>query len=233
MKLLIVEDEMELANFLIRSLKREGYEVVHMADGKGVVKHLKKHLYDVIILDLMLPTVEGEKILKTIRGKRDTMPIIVLTALGDIPTKTRILNMGADDYLVKPFSFVELTARIKSVLRRTRGGVQQSEKLAVGDLVLDPDMRLLTRSGKPIKLRLKEYELMAFFMQNANRVVDRNTLIEKVWDYNAQLYSNTVDSHISSLRLKLNKGFDEKLIETVHGVGYLLRAHPGEAIIED
>ena len=224
MKILLIEDELELSSFLIRGLKKEGYDIEHLEDGKGVMNHLKKNTYDVMILDLILPTISGEEVLKEIRLGRNIMPVIVLTAVDDVETKTKILNMGADDYLVKPFSFVELLARLKSVLRRSQGNVQTSQQLTVGELLLDPEMRMVTRSGKPIKLRLKEYILLEYFMHNADKVVNRSTLIEKVWDYNAQLYSNTVDSHISSLRKKLNAGFEKKLIETVHGVGYILKS---------
>lgn len=224
MKILLIEDELELANFLLRGLKKEGYDVHHLDNGKDIMKHLEKNKYEVLILDLILPEVSGEEVLREIRVSRNIMPVIALTAVDDVETKTKILNMGADDYLVKPFSFVELVARIKSVLRRSQGSTQQTQQLKVGDLILDPDMRMVTRQGTPIKLRLKEYVLLEFFMQNADRVVDRNTLIEKIWDYNARLYSNTVDSHISSLRKKLNSGFDHKHIETVHGVGYILKS---------
>jgi len=224
MKILLIEDELELANFLLRGLKKEGYDVDHLDNGENIMDHLEKNKYEVLILDLILPKVGGEEILRSIRMSRNIMPVIALTAVDDVETKTKILNMGADDYLVKPFSFVELVARIKSVLRRSQGSTQQTQQLKVGDLVLDPDMRMVTRADKPIKLRLKEYVLLEFFMQNADRVVDRNTLIEKIWDYNARLYSNTVDSHISSLRKKINTGFDQKHIETVHGVGYILKS---------
>lgn len=224
MKILLIEDELELSSFLVRGLKKESYEIDHLEDGKGIMNHLKKNTYDVMILDLMLPGISGEEVLKEMRLNRNIMPVIVLTAIDDVETKTKILNMGADDYLVKPFSFVELLARIKSVLRRSQGNNQSAQQLKVGELVLDPEMRMVTRAGKPIKLRLKEYILLEYFMQNADKVVNRSTLIEKVWDYNAQLYSNTVDSHISSLRKKLNQGFERKLIETVHGVGYILKS---------
>lgn len=224
MKILLIEDELELSNFLIRGLNKEGYDVDHLEDGQKVMNQLNKHKYDVMILDLLLPKTSGEEVLKEMRMNKNFMPVIVLTAIDDVETKTKILNMGADDYLVKPFSFVELIARIKSVLRRSQGGMQNSQPIKVGDLVLDPEMRMVTRAGKPIKLRLKEYVLLEFFMQNVNKVINRSMLIEKIWDYNAQLYSNTVDSHISSLRKKINAGYDKKLIETVHGVGYILKS---------
>ena len=224
MKLLLIEDELELANFLIRGLKYEGYAVDHLMDGREVIEYLKKTSYDIVILDLILPSISGEKVLKEMRLNKHTTPVIVLTAIDDIDTKTKILNLGADDYLVKPFSFVELIARIKSIFRRSHGSVQKQEEISVGELVLRPSMRMVTRSKKPIKLRLKEYALLEYFMQNPNQVINRNTLIENVWDYNARLFSNTIDSHVSLLRKKLNDGFDKNLIETVHGIGYILKS---------
>ncbi|MDH5597298.1 MAG: response regulator transcription factor [Candidatus Peregrinibacteria bacterium] len=223
MKILLIEDEIELANFLIRGFKYEGYHVDHLMDGEGMADYLNRNNWDVIILDLILPSKGGESILKEMRMRKDTTPVIVLTAIDDIETKTKILNLGADDYLVKPFSFVELVARIKSILRRS-AGAQKTAELTVGDLCLNPDMRLVKRGQKSIKLRLKEYVLLEYFMQNPDKVINRNTLIESVWDYNARLLSNTVDSHISLLRKKINHGFKEKLIETIHGVGYILRS---------
>lgn len=224
MKLLLVEDEQEVASFLTRGLKYEGYQVNHLGDGGGVLEHLKENQYDILVLDLMLPLGSGEDILREMRSKNDSTPVIILTAIDDVGTKTRILNMGADDYLVKPFSFVELVARIKSLLRRVQGATRQTQELKVGDLHLNPTLRLVTRKDKKIQLRLKEYTLLEYFMQNPDQVINRNILIEKVWDYNARLFSNTVDAHISQLRKKLNEGFDQPLIETVHGFGYILRS---------
>ena len=226
MKILLIEDEMELANFLRRGLKYEGFSVDHLADGKGAVKQILEEDYDIIILDLILPTVSGEKVLKELREKRDVTPVIVLTAINDVETKTKILNLGADDYLIKPFSFVELIARLKTIYRRAQGGTKDKEELNVGTLTLNLKTRLVTRESKLIKLRLKEYALLKYFMQNPDIVINRDELISKVWKYDAKLLSNTVDSHVSLLRKKINEGFKEKLIETVHGVGYILRSKP-------
>lgn len=223
MKLLLVEDEMEITNFLTRGLRYEGYEIDHAPTGEDALKLTQGNDYDIIILDLILPGISGEGVLKELRGQHDKTPVIVLTALNDVDTKTKLLNTGADDYLVKPFSFVELVARIKSILRRSSGKVQQTEELIAGELKLDPTRRMVTRRGVPIKLRLKEYALLEYLMQNPDRVVSRNTLIENVWDYNARLLSNTVDSHISLLRKKVDQGHSNQMIETIHGVGYILK----------
>ena len=226
MRLILVEDEMELANFLKRGFRYEGFKVDHFPDGKGVLEQLEKESYDVMILDLLLPTVSGERVLREMREKHDVTPVLVLTAVDDIQTKTKILNLGADDYLIKPFSFVELVARIKAIDRRTKGADKQSQQLKVGDLILDSRTRLVTRGDKPIRLRFKEYTLLEYFMQNPDTVISRDTLVENVWKYNAKVGSNTVDSHVSLLRKKINRGFDQPLIETVHGVGYILRSKP-------
>lgn len=224
MKILLIEDDPEVTGFLMRGLKYEGYRVGHLSDGGDVMQHLSQNHYGLLILDLMLPQGSGEQVLKDIRLQKISAPVIVLTAVHDVATKTRLLNLGADDYLVKPFSFLELVARIKSVLRRSQGTVTQAQELKVGDLTLNPTLRLVTRKDKQIRLRLKEYALLEYLMQNPDKVINRNNLIENVWDYNSRLFSNTVDTHIFQLRKKINEGFDHKLIETVHGFGYILRS---------
>jgi len=224
MRLILVEDEIELANFLKRGFKYEGFKVDHFPDGQGVLEQLKRETYDVMILDLLLPTVSGEQVLKEMREGNDSTPVLVLTAVDDIQTKTKILNLGADDYLIKPFSFVELVARIKAIDRRSKGVSRSSKQLKAGDLVLDSQTRLVTRGGKPIKLRFKEYVLLEYFMQNPDTVISRDTLVENVWKYNAKVGSNTVDSHVSLLRKKLSQGFSHQPIETIHGIGYILRS---------
>lgn len=224
MKLLLVEDEQELANFLLRGLKYEGYSIDHVSNGIEAEEYLQKNKYDLVILDLILPSISGEKILENMRSRRDVTPVIVLTAVNDIDVKTNLLNIGADDYLIKPFSFVELIARIKSIHRRSQGAHHQTQEVKVGKLVLNPNMRMVYKNGKPIRLRLKEYALLEYFMQNPDKVINRSTLIEKIWDYNAKLFSNTVDSHISLLRKKINTQSKGPFIETVHGIGYILRS---------
>lgn len=228
MKVLIIEDEMGIVNFLARGLKNEGYEINHMDDGEEALNLLQEEKFELIILDLILPGLSGEDILKKMRERKDATPVIVLTSVDDAEIKTKLLNAGADDYLVKPFSFVELSARARSVLRRVGDYQKQPEELLVGDLKMVPEMYSVTRAGKAVKLRLKEYVLLAYLMRNKDKVISRNTLIEQVWDYNAQLFSNTVDSHISLLRKKINKGQKKKLIDTVHGVGYILRSPEAE-----
>jgi DNA-binding response OmpR family regulator len=224
MKILLVEDEIEIANFLIQCLKHEGYTVEHVDNGKDAVKAILDGDFDVVLLDLLLPQMSGEEVLKKVRDKQNTAPIIVLTVIQDGDSKINLLNLGADDYIVKPFSFEELAGRIKSVFRRTNQKDDESEEMTIGDLKIVPSMRAAYRGGKLIKLRMKEYELLQYLMRNPNQVISNNTLIEKVWDYNARIFSNTVGSHISLLRKKIDKGAKKKMIETVHGVGYMLRS---------
>ncbi len=226
MKVLLIEDEIGIVNFLARGFRADGYDVVHVEEGQQALALMESERFQVIILDLILPAMSGEEILQKIREGGDATPVIVLTSVNDPEIKTRLLNAGADDYLVKPFSFVELAARIRSVLRRSKSQEAESEELAVADLRLNPERRLVTRAGKPIHLRLKEYVLLAYLMKNKDRAISRSTLVEQVWDYNAQLFSNTVDSHICSLRTKLNAGSRPNLIQTIHGVGYILRSKP-------
>lgn len=226
MKLLLVEDEAEIARFIVRGFKTEGFRVTHVETAEDALNFLQSQKFDAIILDLLLPSMSGEELLRKMREEKDNTPVIVLSAMGASGIKTRLLNQGADDYLVKPFSFVELVARVQSILRRFRNQVGRSGELAVGDLKLIPSMRMVTRGEKSIKLRLREYVLLEYLMRHSGEVVNRNTLIENVWDYNLQLLSNTVDSHVSLLRKKINTGFEEKLIDTVHGVGYILSSKP-------
>ena len=229
MKILLVEDEKEVAGFLKRGFKYEGHQVRHLDDGGKVVQHLNQNHYDVIVLDLLIPGSSGEEILTAIRHKRNETPVIVLTSIDEVATKTKLLDLGADDYLVKPFSFMELIARIKSITRRSRGVAQLKQELKVGELTINSNLRTVSRKGKKIRLRLKEYALLEHLMQNPDKIINRNALIESVWDYNSRLFSNTVDSHISTLRKKINEGFEEDLIETVHGVGYVLKSKNGQS----
>ena len=212
MNILLAEDDFEIANFLIRSFKREKITVDHVADGKEALRRLLKNQYNAIILDLLLPSMEGEEVIKRARQKENLTPIIVLTALQDMETKIRLLNTGADDFLVKPFSLVELVARVKAVVRRTQASHIDSENLIVKDLVLVPREYLVTRAGKKIKLRLKEFELLAYLMRHVNQNISRISLFENIWNYDAKIASNTVDSHVSLLRKKINQGFDSMMI---------------------
>ena len=225
MKILVVEDEFDIANFLIRGLRSEGNVVEHVNGGKEAFNAILNGDFEVVILDILLPDISGEEVLKEVRMKKNDTPVIVLTVIQDTESKIRLLNLGADDYLVKPFSFVELYARIKSISRRFgKKNQNKGEEIVVGDLKIISNRRAMYRGNKLIKLRLKEYELLKYLMTHPDEVIARNTLTEKVWDYNARIFSNTVDSHISLLRKKINEGFDKKIIDTIHGIGFMLRS---------
>ena len=225
MKILVVEDEFDIANFLIRGLRSEGNVVEYVNEGKEAFNAILNGDFDVVILDLLLPNMSGEEVLKETRMRKNDTPIIVLTVIQDTESKIRLLNLGADDYLVKPFSFVELYARIKSIFRRSdKKNQNKGEEIVVGDLKIISSRRAMYRGNKLIKLRLKEYELLKYLMTHPDEVIARNTLAEKVWDYNARIFSNTVDSHISLLRKKINEGIDKKIIDTIHGIGYILHS---------
>jgi DNA-binding response OmpR family regulator len=223
-KLLLIEDEMTIANFLIRGLKYEGYKIEHISDGKEAMRCILKNAFDIIILDLRLPGMSGEEILKKMRARKNMTPVIILTAMDNMAVKTKILNAGADDYLVKPFSFSELVARIKAVSRRSKTGVRHDEALEIGGLRLMPSMRMVAKNGKNIRLRMKEYALLEYLMRNPDSIITRSALMENIWNYNARIFSNTIDSHISSLRKKIDRDSKDEIIETIHGVGYILKS---------
>jgi DNA-binding response OmpR family regulator len=223
MRILIVEDEKKVASFIKKGLQQEGYAADAIHDGGDALQYLEAIDYDLVILDLMLPTKSGLQILPEIRLKRPKLPILVLTAKGAVDDKVAGLDAGADDYLIKPFAFAELSARIRALLRR---GAQENPKLRVADLEMDTASRQVWRSGQRIDLKLKEYALLEFLLRNVHRPVTRTMIVEHVWDIHFDSVSNVVDVHINSLRNKIDKGFDRPLIRTVRGVGYMLSDRP-------
>jgi len=222
MKVLIIEDDKALADFLRKGLSYEGYKAFHRIDGKEGLEFIIKRKPDIVILDLGLPTLSGEEILKEMRKKDIMIPVIVLTGIRKPGQRIKFLNLGADDYLCKPFSFVELAARVKAVFRRATGGNAKNEIIEIDNLRINRNTRIVEKNGKRIKLRLKEFDLLLYMSQNPNEIISRETLIKNVWDYNTNFYSNTVDAHISSLRKKISSGSKKNIIETVHGMGYIL-----------
>ncbi len=222
MKILLVEDEQKLAQALVRGLGLEGYTVDHIADGKKALTRISLHRsdYDLVILDLMLPSMDGYEICKQMREMNITVPILVLTARNETDTKVQLLQSGADDYLVKPFSFAELTARIRALLRRP--SEKLPETLKVGDIELNPSERRVKLGGKEIPLTLKEFGLLEYFMRHPNQVVNREDLLNHLWDFNYVGFSNVVDVHVKNLRRKLDAAGGEGILETVRGIGYRL-----------
>lgn len=224
MRILIIEDEISLAQLLKRGLEAEGYAVDYLHDGEAGQKRIEynQNDYDLIIMDLMLPKVPGFEICKNIRKKGINIPIIVLTAKTDLQSKISLLDVGADDYIMKPFEFSELSARIRALIRRPK--VVLPEELKVRDLVLNSNKQKVERNGKEIRLTLKEFRLLEYLMRRPNEVVRRVDLTDNIWDFDYDSFSNIIDVYINRLRDKVDKGRGQKLIETIRGVGYRIRS---------
>lgn len=218
MHLLIVDDDRRLANILQRSFREEGFAVDLSLDGEDGNFLATSEEYDAIILDLKLPRIDGLTICKNIRAAGIKTPILILSAKSSIEDKEKGLNTGADDYLSKPFSFRELNARIHALLRRT--GPTASPILKVGDLELNPLAHSVKRNGKELELSPKEFAILEYLMRHTGEVVSRTKLLEHIWDYNFDTLSNVVDVFVFNLRKKVDNGFPQKLIKTIHGVGF-------------
>ena len=223
MRILVIEDNIKLAASIKRGLEQDGFAVDCLFDGKSGQERLEiSHSdYDLLILDIMLPEVDGLTICKNIRNQNIAIPIIMLTARGTTADKILGLNSGADDYLIKPFSFEELVARIKALLRRPKQALQV--ELKIGDLILNATSKKVYRNQKEIELTLKEFSLLEYLMRNANQVLNRDQILDHVWDLAFDSFSNIVDVHIKNLRKKIDNGYHEKLLETIRGVGYRLK----------
>ena len=223
MRILVVEDEKKVASFIKKGLQQEGYAVDTVYDGQEAVQNATAFDYDLVVLDLMLPKRLGLDVLREVRSKKPSLPFLVLTAKGAIEDKVAGLDAGADDYLIKPFAFAELSARIRALLRR---GVQENTRLRIADLEMDIAARQVRRAGQVLDLKMKEYALLEFLLRNAHRAVTRTMIVEHVWDIHFDSVSNVVDVHINSLRNKVDKGFSPPLIHTIRGVGYVLTDTP-------
>ncbi len=219
MRILIAEDDKKVAAFIQKGLQQESYAVDVAHDGETAAFQFETNDYDLVILDLMLPRLGGMEVLKRMRAAKARSPVLVLTAKGEVGDKVEALDGGADDYLVKPFAFAELSARVRALLRR---GAQEETRLRLADLELDAPSRIVRRAGRKIDLTPKEYALLEFLLRNAHRPVSRTMIIDHVWDIHFDGISNVVDVHINWLRNKLDKGFSVPLIRTVRGVGYML-----------
>lgn len=219
MKLLLVEDETETISYIIRGLREHGHTVDHAADGYAGLGLAQEEPYDVIILDRMIPKLDGLTLLKTLRASGVKTPILFLTALGSIEDRVKGLESGGDDYLVKPFAFAELYARVCSLARRPPLSEVQTI-LHVGNLEMDLIKRTVRRAGRPIELQPTEFRLLEYLLRHVGRVVTRTMLLEGVWDFHFDPKTNIVDTHISRLRAKVDRGYDRELIQTVRGAGY-------------
>jgi len=221
MRILLVEDEKNVAAFIKKGLEEETYTVNVAEDGPEGLLMATSADFDLIILDIMLPGMNGIEVCKTLRAKGINKPILMLTAVDSVERKVEGLESGADDYLVKPFAFTELLARIKALLRRAPDIVSE---LALSDLRIDLLSRRVYRGGKEVVLTLKEFSLLEYLLRNKHRVLSRTQIIENVWGYDFSPGTNIVDVHIKSLREKVDAGFESKLIHTVRGIGYIMKA---------
>ncbi len=224
MKLLIVEDEEKLAKSLKKGLEKEGYAVDYVLDGEAGQRRIElgRKDYDLIILDLMLPKRNGFEVAKNVREQNILTPILVLTARDTTEDKIVALDGGADDYLVKPFSFEELLARIRALLRRPEQLIPTEIKIK--DLILNTVTRRVLRNDQEIPLTLKEFGLLEYLMRHPNQVLSREQILDHLWDFAFDSFSNVVDVHVKNLRKKVDNGHHEKLLETIRGVGYRIKA---------
>jgi two-component system OmpR family response regulator len=223
MRLLIIEDDADTAAYLVKGLREAGHTVDHAANGKDGLFMAASEQYDGMIVDRLLPQVDGLTIIATLRASGNTTPTIILSALGEVDDRVRGLRAGGDDYLVKPFSFAELLARLEAVLRRGRGGNATETVLRVANLEMDLLARSVRRGSRSVDLKPQEFRLLEYLMRNAGQVVTRTMLFENVWDYHFDPQTNVIDVHISRLRGKIDEDGDPPLIHTVRGAGYCLR----------
>jgi len=225
MRILLVEDDASVASFIARGLQEERYAVDIASDGEEGFLMADSTPYDLIILDVMLPKLDGLTVCRRLRGNRNLTPILLLTARDAVEDRVTGLDSGADDYLTKPFAFPEFVARVRVLLRR--GAAPQPGALKIADLELDPVTHRVWRGGNEITLTNKEYALLEYLLRNENRVLTRTAIIEHVWDIHFDSLTNIVDVHIRSLRAKMDKDFSPQLIHTVRGVGYVLKLPEG------
>jgi two-component system, OmpR family, response regulator len=223
MRILVIEDDRDAAIWLLKGLRESGHVVDHAADGEQGLALALEGLHDILIVDRMLPKLDGLSIIRSIRAKNVTTPALILSALSDVDERVRGLRAGGDDYLAKPYAFSELLARVEGLMRR-RGQDGQETKLKAGDLEMDLLTRNVTRAGKDIPLQPREFKLLEFLMRNAGHIVTRTMLLENVWDYHFDPQTNVIDVHVSRLRSKIDKGFTDPILHTVRGAGYMIRA---------
>ena len=222
MRILVVEDEKIVADVIKRGLEGEGYEVDVAYDGEDGVQQAQQHSYDLLILDIVLPCMDGLRVLEELRKLGMTMPVLMLTARGSSDDIVAGLDAGSDEYLTKPFAFAELSARVRALVRR--GGRDRGAELLIADLRIDPVSRKVWRNGNEIDLTIKEYGLLEFLARNAGTVVTRSMIAERVWKNSFESFTNIIDVYVNYVRKKVDKGFDRKLIHTVRGQGYVLEA---------
>ena len=226
MRILVIEDDQETADYLRKGLAESGHVADHSATGPDGLAQALNGRYDALIIDRMLPGMDGLSVIRVLREEKVTTPVLILSALGQVSDRVRGLRAGGDDYLVKPFAFSELLARLEALARRagSESEMEAQTQLRAGDLEMDLLRRTVVRAGRAIELQPREFRLLEFLMRHAGQVVTRTMLLEGVWDYHFDPQTNVIDVHISRLRAKIDKGHDEALLQTVRGAGYCLRA---------
>ena len=223
MRILVIEDDKDVASFIRNGLTQAGCNVDHAGNGKDGLFLATTEKYDALVVDRMLPGVDGLTVIRTLRASANATPVLILSALGEVDDRVKGLKAGGDDYLVKPFAFSELLARLEALVRRAKSGNDaQPTTLRAADLEMDLLRREVRRGGQPIELQPREFQLLEFLLRHAGQVVTRTMLLEGVWDYHFDPQTNVIDVHISRLRSKIDKGFDRPLLHTVRGAGYRL-----------
>jgi two-component system, OmpR family, response regulator len=222
MRILLVEDDLKIASFIVKGLKAAGYAVDHSKDGEEGLRLALAESYDTAIVDIMLPKLDGLTLIERMRKEKVNTPVIILSAKGSIDDRVKGLQTGGDDYLTKPFGFSELLARVQALIRRA-GGLSEPTRLNAGDLSINLLTREVTRGKSRIDLQPLEFSLLEYLVRNTGRIVSKTMIMEHVWDYNFDPQTNVVEARICRLRDKIDRGFDRKLIQTVRGVGYVLR----------
>jgi len=223
MHILVIEDDEKAASYMVKGLAESGYVVDHANNGRDGLFLATSGNFDALIVDRMLPGLDGISVIQALRAAKITTPILILSALGQVDDRVNGLRAGADDYLTKPFAFSELLARLEALLRR-RSEQKAQTHLQVGDLEMDLLARTVKRAGRQIELQPREFRLLEYLMRHAGQVVTRTMLLESVWDYHFDPQTNVIDVHMSRLRQKIDKNFDKPLLHTVRGAGYSLRA---------
>jgi two-component system, OmpR family, response regulator len=222
MRVLVIEDDPETAHFVQKGLREIGHAADIVGDGPGGLEAAREGTFDVLVIDRMLPGRDGLSVIQALRAEGNRVPVLVLSALGEVDDRVRGLKAGGDDYLTKPFALSELLARIEALARRM-SPEETVTRYTVGDLSLDRLTHKVTRGGEPIILQPREFRLLEYLMRNAGQVVTRTMLLEHVWDYHFDPQTNVIDVHISRLRSKIDKGYDTPLLQTVRGAGYMIR----------
>lgn len=221
MRILVVEDEKKVASFIKRGLEEENFSVDMAYDGEEGLYMAESNPYDLILMDLMLPKMDGLSVIKELRGKGNKAPVLCLTAKDTVEDIVSGLDSGSDDYLTKPFAFAELVARVRALLRR--GTQDRGAEIRFADLRLDPVAHKVWRSNKELELTAKEYALLEYFMRNPNQILTRTMIAEHVWDYTFDSFTNIIDVYVNYLRKKVDRDYDKKLIHTVRGIGYVMK----------